>query len=126
MKNLIKNTIASIAILASVNSFAATESVSLTGNIAKAVAVSFNNATLDLGDMTSASVANFTVVANTDYTVSAPANGTLNNADSGTSLAFSTSVSKANSTLTITPDAVSATQAAGNYTANVTLTVAAI
>jgi hypothetical protein len=106
------------------SSFAATtdsDSINLIGSIAKAVSISFDNATLDLGDMSDTSVANFTVVANTDYTISGPATGKLVNVDNGAELDFGVSVDKTNSTMSVTPAAISATQAAGNYQANVTL-----
>jgi hypothetical protein len=111
------------------SSFAATtdsDSINLIGSIAKAVSISFDNATLDLGDMSDTSVANFTVVANTDYTISGPATGKLVNVDNGAELDFGVSVDKTNSTMSVTPAAISATQAAGNYQANVTLTVSAV
>jgi hypothetical protein len=130
MKNLNqklnKTLIASALTLAMGTTFAATDSINLIGSIAKAVSVSFDSATLDLGDMTNTSTANFTVVANTDYTVSAPSVGTLVNADNGAQLGFSIAVSKENSTMSITPDEISATQAAGDYQASVTLTVSAV
>jgi hypothetical protein len=111
------------------SSFAATtdsDSINLIGSIAKAVSVSFDSATLDLGDMSDTSVANFTVVANTDYTVSANEVGLLTNVDNGDVLGFAINVDKNNSTMSITPSEISATQAAGNYQANVTLTVSAV
>jgi hypothetical protein len=111
------------------SSFAATtdsDSINLIGSIAKAVSISFDSATLDLGDMSDTSVANFTVVANTDYTVSANEVGLLTNVDNGDVLGFAINVDKNNSTMSITPSEISATQAAGNYQANVTLTVSAV
>ena len=102
------------------------DSINLIGNIAKSVSVSFDNATLDLGDMSQTSIANFTVVANTDYVVSAPSVGKLVNVDNGAELDFAVSVDKANSTMSVTPAEISATQAAGNYQASVVLSVAAV
>jgi hypothetical protein len=127
MKNLNKKIAITLISLSSMGaSFAATDSINLIGSIAKAVSVSFDSATLDLGDMSDTSTANFTVVANTDYTVSAPTTGTLVNVDNGAELGFAISVSKANSSMSITPSAISATQAAGDYQASVTLTVSAV
>ena len=129
MKTLNKTLIAtSLTALmgASIAASSDTDTLNIVGSIAKSVSVAFDNNTLDLGDMQSASVANFTVVANTDYTVSAPISGKLVNADNGAELDFAVAVSKENSTMSITPAQISATQAAGNYQANVVLTVAAV
>jgi hypothetical protein len=123
-KQLIGLTLGSVVAF---GSFAATsDSINIIGSIAKAVSVAFNADNLDLGDMQAAKDAPFTVVANTDYTLSAPLTGTLVNADNGAELGFGISVDKAGSVMTVTPDAISATQAAGNYAANVTLSIAAI
>jgi hypothetical protein len=129
MKNVNKTLIAASLTALMGTSFAAStdsDTLNLTGSIAKSVSVAFDNATLDLGDMSDTSVANFTVVANTDYTVSAPAAGKLVNVDNGAELDFAVKVNKANSTMSITPAEISATQAAGNYQASVVLTVAAV
>ena len=128
MKNLNKK-LATVLLTTSIMggvSAATTDSIDLIGFIEKAVSVSFYNSVLDLGDMSTTSIANFTVIANTDYTVSAPTAGTLLNADNNAELDFAVSISKENSTMSITPAPISVTQAAGNYSANVTLTVAAV
>jgi hypothetical protein len=129
MKNVNKTLIAASLTALMGTSFAAStdsDTLNLTGSIAKSVSVAFDNATLDLGDMSDTSVANFTVVANTDYTVSAPVSGKLVNVDNGAELDFGIAVDKTNSTMSITPAEISATQAAGNYQASVVLTVAAV
>jgi hypothetical protein len=129
LKKLNKTLIAASLTAMMGSSFAAitdSASINLIGNIAKSVSVSFDSTTLDLGDMSDTSIANFTVVANTDYTVSAPTAGKLVNVDNGAELDFAVAVSKENSTMSITPAQISATQAAGNYQASVVLVVAAV
>lgn len=126
MNNLNKTLImATIATLMG-SSFAATDSINLKGFIAKAVSVEFAEETLDLGDMKSASSAEFKVIANTDYTVSAPEEGTLVNKDTEATLGYKIEVSKEKSVMVVTPAEISAEQAAGNYSGNVVLTVSAV
>ncbi len=126
MKNLRKIFISAFAVIAMGTSSAATDTINLTGSIADSVSVSFDSDTLNLGDMTSAVSAGFTVVANTDYTVSVPSSGVLTNTnDSDATLTYTVSASKANSTITVTPGAISANLAPGTYASSVTLTVAA-
>ncbi len=110
-----------------VNAFAATsDSINIIGSIDNLVSISFDAENLNLGDMTVAKNASFTVVANTDYTLSAPTSGTLIEANSGATIGFAIALDKANSVMTVTPDAYAATQTSGNYSANVTISVAAI
>lgn len=126
MKNLNKTLIAATIATFMGTSFAATDTLNLVGSIAKAVSVEFENETLDLGDMQEASIANFKVIANTDYTVSAPEAGELVNKDNDATLGFKIEVSKEKSSMVITPAAISAEQAAGKYEGSVVLTVSAV
>lgn len=128
MKKSIKNTAfaLSTAALLSTNAFAATDSLIASGTIAKAVAVTFDVENMDLADMTGVYEASFTVVANTDYTVSVPATGVLTGGTTGATLDYALSASKADSKITLDPADISATQAADTYATNITLTVSAV
>ena len=128
MKNTIRNTTLALsaAAILSGGAMAATDSLNMGGSIAKLVAVTFDVEDLDLGDMTATYDAAFTVVANTDYTVSVPATGVLTGAVTGATLDFAASASKADGKITIDPADISATQAADSYASNLTLTVAAV
>ncbi len=91
------------------------------------LSISFSNPTLDLGDMSSASTIAFTVDASTDYTLSAPATGVMTHTTNGATVGYCVTVSKINSTLTVTPNAFnSQLQSAGDYSSSIVLTIAAI
>ena len=76
--------------------------------------------------MNKTSIANFTIITNADYTISAPTSGKLLNTANGDDIDFTVNISKENSTLSITPALFDANQKSGNYSSNLTLTVAAI
>jgi len=120
------NTALSIYLTSLTDPFAAgtaSDTIKLIGVIEKAVDVNFENEILDLGNMRGSSVANYSVKANTEYTVSTPENGFLVN-ENGDTLGYKSSA--VNGKLTITPNQIRPNQSLGTYKANVKLTVKAI
>ncbi|MBL7005243.1 MAG: DUF4402 domain-containing protein [Gammaproteobacteria bacterium] len=92
----------------------------LVGEISRSVSISFDTSMINLGNLTQPTSVDFSIVANTEYTITAPATGMLVNA-SGDTLGFTTSTD--NGQLVITPDAIGLNQPLGIYSASINVII---
>lgn len=95
----------------------------LIGTISKSVNISFDDETINLGDMKQPTIIDFSILANTEYKVLVPESGILTNS-SGDTIGFTTQIKDGK--LTITPDNIGPDHILGKYSTNLPITISAI
>ncbi len=100
-----------------------TVELKLIGTISKSVSISFDDKTINLGNMKQSTEVDFSVLANTEYEILVSEDGVLTNA-SGDTIGFTTQIK--NGKLIITPDNIGPDLTLGKYSTNLPVTISAI